>query len=227
MAKTTRSRPAAATRGKTGPPSLPRRERDKAETRRLILDAARTMFAREGYEATTMRGIADRIGYTATAIYHHFTDKHALMLELCATDFRALGSALRSIGRIADPVERIRQMGRAYVRFAEEHPEQFRFMFLTPRPAPTAEDMELLNAADDGYEFLRQSVGEAMEAGRLRPEFDDADLVAQLLWAGVHGLATIHLHMTHAAPPGFPIQPAHAVIDSFCDAIMNGLLRKG
>src|SRR4030088_948611 len=110
--------------------SLHRRELEKAETRRLILETARTLFTREGYESTTMRGIANRIGYTATAIYHHFADKQALMLELCANDFRALSAALTAIEGISDPVERVRQMGRNYVRFAIEHPEQFRFMFL-------------------------------------------------------------------------------------------------
>src|SRR5947207_11685298 len=126
MKNTAARRPAS--RKKASPSrSQIRREQEKAATRRLILETARATFSREGYQNATMRGIANQIGYTATAIYHHFVDKDALMYELCANDFRALGAALTSIGGIADPVERIRQMGRNYVRFAVEHPEQFRF----------------------------------------------------------------------------------------------------
>src|SRR6218665_2559783 len=85
--------------------SLARRERQKAETRQAILDAARELFVADGVEATTMRAIAARIGYTPTAIYHHFRDKDALIMELCMADFTALGTALYSIGRIEDTVE--------------------------------------------------------------------------------------------------------------------------
>ncbi len=67
-----------------------RREREREELRTRILDAARELFAEEGYEAVTMRRIADRIEYSPTAIYFHFRDKEALMRELCDHDFRAL-----------------------------------------------------------------------------------------------------------------------------------------
>ncbi|HKO02638.1 MAG TPA: helix-turn-helix domain-containing protein, partial [Thermoanaerobaculia bacterium] len=43
----------------------------------MILDAARELFATEGYDAVTMRRIADRIEYSPTAIYFHFNDKEA------------------------------------------------------------------------------------------------------------------------------------------------------
>jgi AcrR family transcriptional regulator len=69
--------------------SLERRERERAETRRGFLDAARRMFVQRGYEGTTMRAIAAKVGYTPTAIYHHFRDKEALVTELSTLDFRA------------------------------------------------------------------------------------------------------------------------------------------
>jgi AcrR family transcriptional regulator len=204
---------------------LVRRELEKAETRRLILEAARTMFAREGYDNTTMRGVADRIGYTATAIYHHFADKHALMLELCVNDFRALGIALTSIGGITDPIERIRQMGRNYVRFAIEHPEQFRFMFLVDRPMPGPDDVKHLDPGHDGYEFLKQAVKEAIAAGRFRPEFANPDMVAQILWSGVHGIATIHVTSPEAKQKWLQLCDAQETALASCDAMMRGLLR--
>lgn len=197
---------------------------EKEETRRLIMEAARTMFTREGYDSTTMRGIADRIGYTATAIYHHFADKHTLMLELCAIDFRALGAALTAIGGITDPIERIRQMGRNYVRFAVEHPEQFRFIFLVDRPAPGPHDLGRMDPGEHGYEFLKQAVKEAIAARRLRPEFKDADLVAQILWAGVHGVATLHVN-TRLTEHKISLRDPEQAALTLCDAMMRGLLR--
>ncbi len=98
-------------------PSLERRERERAETRRQILEAARRMFVRQGYEGTTMRAIAAKIGYTPTAIYHHFKDKDTLVAELSALDFRALTQALQQTSSVADPLERFEKVGEAYVEF--------------------------------------------------------------------------------------------------------------
>ncbi|HEY4658927.1 MAG TPA: TetR/AcrR family transcriptional regulator [Gemmatimonadaceae bacterium] len=215
----------AAADARSATPSLARREREKAETRRLILGTARALFTRGGYHNTTMRRIADRIGYTATAIYHHFADKESLMLELCAGDFRELGRALTSIGRVADPIERIRQMGRAYVRFALEHPEQFRFMFLIERPMPGPEEVHRLDPGEDGYQFLLGSVREAMAQGRFRPEFRDPDVVAQSLWAAVHGIATIHVNTPEVGHKWLDLRDPLETADVCCDALMQGLLQ--
>src|SRR5258708_18680595 len=104
--------------------SLERRSRERADTRQRILDAARDMFVRDGYEATTMRAIADRIEYTPTAIYYHFANKQTLLTELCRADFRSLAGAFQRIGRIDDPIERLEKIGGAYVEFGLRNPMQ-------------------------------------------------------------------------------------------------------
>ena len=51
-------------------------------TRRRVLDAAETLFARHGYEPTSMADVADRAGVGVGTLYHHFPDKRALLLAL-------------------------------------------------------------------------------------------------------------------------------------------------
>src|SRR5690606_30941103 len=116
----------------------------------------RELFVENGIEATTMRAIAARIDYTPTAIYHHFRDKEALIAELCALDFRSLASALRRIGNIEDPLERVRRMGLAYAEFGLENRSQYRFMFMTPT-RHSLQDSALVqknNPEEDAYAFL-------------------------------------------------------------------------
>lgn len=171
-----------------------------------------------------MRRIANQIGYTATALYHHFVDKDALLNELCATDFRALGEALRQVGQMPDPITRIRMMGRNYVQFALSHPQQFRFMFLVERPIPDPECVQV-DPAEDGYEFLLSNVREAIALGRLRPEYTDAEALAQMLWAGVHGLAAIHLHSPEKHHPWLDLRNPDDTAEMMFDVTLRGLLR--
>ncbi len=85
-----------------------RREREKQATRQRILDAARELFVHEGYEAVTMRRVAEKIEYSPTAIYMHFKDKAALIRELCAHDFLRFTETLNKVTRVQDPMERLR-----------------------------------------------------------------------------------------------------------------------
>ena len=98
--------------------SKERRERARSEIQKLILDAARELFVAEGYEAVTMRKIAEKIEYTPTAIYFYFRDKEALVRALCGEDFETLENRFRQIAaRVRDPMECLRQMGFAYLEF--------------------------------------------------------------------------------------------------------------
>jgi AcrR family transcriptional regulator len=161
-----------------------------------ILGAARDLFAEQGFHAVTMRKIAERIEYSPTAIYFHFRDKENLLRELCDTDFGALAHEFQKIARIGDPIDRLRHIGRAYVEFAIDFPNHYRLMFMTPHPGVIrTEDSRLTkgNPEEDAYAFLRATTAEAIASGHLRPELGDADLVSQMVWAGIHGVVSLHI----------------------------------
>lgn len=172
-----------------------RREREKAEIREKILEAARELFVSEGYEAVSMRKIAEKIEYSPTAIYLHFKDKEAVMRELCETDFYTLAQEFQEIAKIADPVERLTALGVAYAGFALSHPNHYRLMFMTPHPHQhTEEDLiERGNPEEDAYAFLKWAIGDALAAGRIRPGLDDVELLAQTFWAGMHGVVSLQI----------------------------------
>jgi AcrR family transcriptional regulator len=204
--------------------SQERRSRERAETRQKILDAAREMFVRHGYEATTMRAIAEKIEYTPTAIYHHFRNKETLLGALCKADFLALAEAFQRIGRIEDPIERLSRLCQAYVNFALEHPMQYQLMFLTPHPL-VAEKDPIGDPGENAYAFLRQTCEEAIASGRLRPEFDDPDEVAQMAWASVHGLMALHIVKRQESKIQWR-DPRETALQ-MSSAIIRGLLRAG
>ena len=203
--------------------SLERRSRERADTRQRILDAAREMFVRQGYEATTMRAIADRIEYTPTAIYHHFRNKEALLAELCAADFRALAAAFQKIGRIEDPIERLRKSGLAYVQFGLEHPMQYQLMFMTRRPKEVDDRIHSGNPSEDAYAFLRQTCADAIATGQLRPEYRDPDELALIAWSSLHGSLSLRIVMEDEDWVHW--RDAKTTATRICDALLRGVLR--
>lgn len=203
-----------------------RRQREREEVRGKILEAARTLFADHGYEAVTLRKIAEQIEYSPTAVYVHFRDKEALIRAICEDDFGALARRFHKIAAIQDPVEKLAASGRAYAEFGLKHPNHYRLMFMTPHPAhedASAPKASEQNPEVDAYAFLRAAVIEAMDQGRFSPEHDDPDLIAQTLWAGVHGVVSLRIAM--AGTGWFDWRGEKRAVDTMIRASLHGLIR--
>lgn len=201
-----------------------RRAREREELRTLILDAARELFAAEGVESVTMRRIAERIEYSPTAIYFHFRDKESLLAELCDTDFRAFAQGFALMAEIADPVERLRASGYAYIDFGLKNPSHYRLMFMTPKSiGPKDSSIRQGDPAEDAYAFLKGIVAEIMATGRFRPEHTDVDLLSQVIWSGVHGVVSLEIAKCHDEWVDWrPVMDRARVA---IDMIINGLTR--
>lgn len=203
--------------------SADRRARERHELHDKILDAARELFARHGYEAVTLRKIAEAIEYTPAAIYGHFHDKDDLIRTLCKRDFDAFSTRLAALAHVADPIERIRQLGHGYIQFALEHPQHYRLLFMSP--ADLAHDEDSLERRGDphrdGYAFLKVSVQQALDQRRFAEHVQDADLVAQTFWAGVHGVAS--LQITHSGDDWVEWREVSARAATMIDGLLAGL----
>ena len=196
-----------------------RREQERLATREKILEAAREMFNEVGVEATTMRAIAERIGYTATAIYYHFKDKNAMLLELSHRDFSQLAHRFTFARDIKDPIERIRAVGLAYVDFGLNNPSQYRFMFMTDHGVFEPEEVGLdkNNPEESAYAFLQICVADAIDQKRIRPELcENPNQVANMLWSAVHGVVSLHMVKCHVhwVDWGDPRKLSEMMVDS-------------
>jgi AcrR family transcriptional regulator len=205
-----------------------RREREKDQVRSAILDAARELFVALGYEGVSMRAIAEKIEYSPTVIYNYFKDKDALILELCQGDFGKLADYMQEAAQVADPVERLRQCGREYVRFALSYPNHYRLMFMTPYPL-RADDPEFGqhkaevkgNPETDAYAFVTILVQQVAAAGRLRSPNPNIQLIAQTLWAGLHGVISLEIAM--GCDGWTDWQPIEMRIEAMLDTFTYGL----
>jgi AcrR family transcriptional regulator len=107
-----------------------RKNRQKQALRERILDAARRIVMREGFAALSMRKIAEAIEYSPATLYLHFASRDEIAQALCAEGYAQLLETFVPLAGIADPAERLKALGRAYVAFGVAHPETYRLIFM-------------------------------------------------------------------------------------------------
>lgn len=200
-----------------------RREKQRQDLREKILSAARELLLAEGITGFSMRKLAAKVGYTATAIYSYFADRDDVLRAIMDADCVALRRAMDDAASEADPLVRIRKMGLAYVGFGFQHPDHYRLLMLTTHDPNLIDsnDPRRTDPAQDAYALLRQAAADCVAARRCRPEFKDPEQLAQMFWSAVHGI--VALHLTHGNDPVFQWRPAVPTASLLIDAIVRGL----
>ena len=180
--------------------------RHSADVEAAILDAARDLLADRGVAGLSMRQIADRVGVTATAIYHYFDGKQEIVDRVVLRAFERFGACLKDSmePHPKGSVERLHALGAAYIRFAFENDAYFRVIF-SIQPKSRAGKPEIPEGG--GYNLLREAVSDAIAAGTIKGPQDTGvslgdsgpqaaehvDVLSMYLWSLAHGLVTLTL----------------------------------
>ncbi len=207
-----------------------RKRRGEGHTRRdEILHAAKELFLEQGYDSTTIRKIADRVGISAPALYLYFKDKEALMLALCDQTFGHLIEAINEIEKtVSDPLQRVRRFGEAYARFGLTHPDEYRLIFMGAHIPESLRKIGHRMPTDDP---TRPGVGGAMVFSRLVAILNQveassvklrypADTCAELCWMGIHGVVAAMI-----MKPDFPWSNRDLLIEGMLDMVAKGIVR--
>lgn len=223
----------AAKKSQPASVSETRRERERAELTGRIMDAAREMFVRDGYEAVTLRKIALAVEYSPAAIYQYFKDKQTLVQAIIRRDSDDLRAHLRAGLNRETPVEQLVEMARLYAAWGIAHPNHYRLMVVPP-PAWMEQDRELNRSNPTPLEqeiltMLWAVVRGAIERGALKEKYSDPALVAATLWAGIHGAVLLEIN---AAPEdrarlGGADTPFEDRFTTLVNVFLDGFLREG
>lgn len=174
-----------------------RKARHRENTRQTILDAARRLFVAQGYDAVSLRKIAEEIEYSPGTIYLHFKDKDEILIHLFEEGFTLLKARLDTIEEDA-PLEWLRKGGRVYLDFAVSQPHYYDIMFRIAAQALGGQ-----SALDDSmgprvFGCIRRAVHDAIARGQIARGDGENDelhelLVSHTIWAGLHGAASLTL----------------------------------
>jgi len=188
-----------------------RRSQNRAETRRIILDATEDLLVEEGYQRFSIRKLVARCGYSAPSIYHHFGDKRGLIQELLEGRSRQLVNQLEALPEIADLRERMRELCRAFVNFGLRAPDHY-WLLTTPRGSDPSDPPP---SAEEARAILEAPLDELAASGRLMA---DIETVGQSLWALMHGLILLQNSRSE-------LEWAEDLFEISFDALCRGLIR--
>lgn len=109
---------------------LERKQRNREQTRSGIVSTAKDIARREGWQAVSIRKIADAIEYSAPIVYEYFDSKDVLLDEIRQEGFRFLREEYERITKLyRDPEKRLYEISMVQWDFAVKQPEMYQVMY--------------------------------------------------------------------------------------------------
>jgi AcrR family transcriptional regulator len=198
-----------------------RKAREKRKLKQQILDAARELFVREGYESVSMRKIAAKIEYSPGSIYTYFKDKDEILDCLCEETFLKLhlGKMARAQRMKGDPLEILKKGMETYIRFGLDHPDHYIVTFLLKAPVyenAGSRGTRKAHAGQQCFDDMRNCVRRCIEEGKIKNA--DLEETSQALWAGIHGLTALLIML-----PRFPFVERERLIRRTLEVLVRGV----
>ena len=191
-----------------------RRLQQKTELRQEILNAARRIFVKQGYESFSMRKLAQEIGYSPGSVYLHFKSKQELFDCLVEETFAHLLKILMDLRghESRDPVRELKKGMRAYVEFGLRNPNDYCVAFMLP---PSVENRPY--KVHPAFEALRHMVRRCVDEKRFGRI--DIETTSQVLWTSIHGITSLLIQR-----PTFPWVSKNKLIAQVIDTTVGGLV---
>lgn len=181
---------------------------DGERLRGELLDAAEHLLNETGDErAVTIRAIVDRVGVTPPSLYRHFGSKEELIRAAVARRFGALAQAIAQ--GAGPPAERGDAAGAlrggclGYLHWAHGEPGGYALLFTSRRETLSTPNGP---SGTEAFDALTGGIAACQQAGLARD--GDPQRMAMLVWAGLHGLASLT-----TARPGIDWPPLEDLVD--------------
>lgn len=159
-----------------------RKGRQRAEREHRITAAARLIAESEGWNAVTIRRLAEEIEYSQPVLYSHFENRDAIVAAVAVEGFREITTAFQQAAREStDRRNALDNVAMAYLAFARKHPALYEAMFALPT--------SLRFAAAETRPELKDAF--AALAAVVAPSSTDVEVATETFWAALHGLAEL------------------------------------
>ena len=162
------------------------------DLRPTLLASATKMINQGGVEALSLRKLAEDVGVSRTATYHHFKDKHDLLCAVAAQGFSTWQAIEQSIFNDESLAikDRYRQFVFKYIDFAAKNPALYDLMFGSTLWKNGASNQNLRDVAYPVFNDQVVMTKSWQETGIL-PQGENTLRLAQVTWGTMHGIARL------------------------------------
>ncbi|WP_448568929.1 TetR/AcrR family transcriptional regulator [Thalassotalea ganghwensis] len=178
-----------------------------------MIKTAKQMLENDGIQALSLRKIAEQVGVSRTAAYHHFANKHELLSAVASEGFEAWQHQVEAIfgNEKLTAKQRFKAFFQGYIHFAIEHPHIYSLMFGETLWKHQHNTEQLNNVAYPSFEQQVKMTQYWQSIGVL-PAQENSLRLAQVIWGTLHGIATLVLD---------GIYTKNTNIDEMCDCAFN------
>ncbi len=173
------------------------REQSKAK----ILEAAMSLFARYGYEGTSVRMIAQKAGIAQGLLYNYFASKDDLLRALFARSMEDVQASFAAAELNGEPRERIERLIRASFEILRQHPDFWRLSY------SVRTQLAVLASVGSDVQGWTQTIVHTLEEHLRALGVASPEIEAAILFALIDGVSQHYL----LNPDDYPLQ---AVIDT-------------
>jgi AcrR family transcriptional regulator len=189
------------------PRSAQQNQQLRAESQRRLLAAARTTFARLGYERATVRDIAREAGVAQGLLYNYFRSKDELLRAVFREGARDVAEAFGAAAAEGTPEERLERVIRRSLEIVRERREFWQLSYMVRHQPGT---VELLGEELTAWTVaVREQLTTLLRAIGHR----DAPALARVLFGAIDGIAQHYV----LDPENYPLQATAAcLVRHFC-----------
>lgn len=168
----------------------------RAETQRVLLEAAKSIVLSDGHEAVTVRRVADLTGYSYPIMYHYFKDLNALLWTL---RLEMIGDMVKDLKEATPPptgahkaalISQIKEIFHLYAQYFFKHPTVFRFFYFHNFSKPE-DDQEYTLLEASFSEGWFETFGGLVKLGVLSA--DAVEIVAKTIIYSLEGMIMLSL----------------------------------
>jgi TetR/AcrR family transcriptional regulator, fatty acid metabolism regulator protein len=160
------------------------------DKRRMILDAAVRVFARQGFHACRVSDIADEAGVAYGLVYHYFASKDEVLDTLFLERWGVMLELIREVDAKPLPVrEKLGAISAFIVESYRHDPDLMKVIIVEVTRAANSFGQTHLGEIRAAYELISDIVAKAQAEGAFRPEIE-ARFAAMVFYGAIEQLLT-------------------------------------
>jgi TetR/AcrR family transcriptional regulator, fatty acid metabolism regulator protein len=198
------------------------RAKSAADKRRLILDAAVRVFARQGFHACRVSDIADEAGVAYGLVYHYFTSKDEVLNTLFLERWNVMLELIRQVDEEQIPVrEKLEAIASFIVDSYQHDPDLMKVIIVEVTRAANSFGDTHIDTIREAYDLIGGMIADAQDAGLFKSEID-ARFAAMAFYGAIEQLLTGWIFGLLPQGPGDFERAKWLVVETVCGGLETG-----